>query len=263
MSINHSKKKLNTKIGKIHGKINKKDESKKNNNKNFLEPIDSELNSFPYKEALKIDKRSYCQYYCSLLKKKHSILFSFYPIKDYNAQIIKSFLFFFYFTSDFTINSLFFTDETMHKIYVDSGIFDLNYQLPQIIYSYLISSAINLIIEYLSLSENTIISIKEINFINLKEKKKKLRYMKIKFCFFFIITFILLLAFCYYLSCFCCIYENTQIHLIKDSLLSFGISLITPFFICLIPGIFRIPALRSEKGNKLCLYKFSQIVEFF
>ena len=60
----------------------------------------------------------------------------------------------------------------MHKIYVDSGVFNLNYQLPQIIYSYLISSAINLIIEYLSLSENTIISIKEINFINLKKKRK-------------------------------------------------------------------------------------------
>ena len=151
----------------------------------------------------------------------------------------------------------------MHKIYVDSGVFNLYYQLPQIIYSYLISSATNLIFEYLSLSENTIISIKEINFINLNKKKKIVNNMKIKFCFFFIITFILLLAFCYYLSCFCCIYENTQIHLIKDSLLSFGISLITPFFICLIPGIFRIPALHSEKGNKLCLYKFSQIVEFF
>ena len=87
--------------------------------------------------------------------------------------------------------------------------------------------------------------------------------MKIKFHFFFVITFILLLIFCYYLLCFCCIYENTQMHLIKDSLLSFGISLITPFFICLTPGIFRIPALRGEESNKLCLYKFSQIVEFF
>ena len=72
----------------------------------------------------------------------------------------------------------------MHKIYVDSGIFDLNYQLPQIIYSYLISSAINLIIEYLSLSENTIISIKYKKFLGLLETKKIIRNLKIKFHFF-------------------------------------------------------------------------------
>ena len=150
----------------------------------------------------------------------------------------------------------------MHKIYVDSGEFNLSYQLPQIIYSYLISSGINFIIEYLSLSEDSIISIKSKKIVLLKAKKKIIKKMKIKFCFFFIITFILLAIFWYYISCFCCIYENTQIHLIKDSLLSLLLSSILPFFTNLIPGIFRIPALRSKKGGKPCLYKLSQIIEF-
>ena len=118
------------------------------------------MNSLSYKEALKNDKRSYIQYYCSLLKKKHIILFFFYPNKDYNSQIIKFFLFFFFCTSDITVNALFFTDNTMQKIYADSGSFDLSYQLPQILYSFLISSETNFIIEYLSLSEDAIISIK-------------------------------------------------------------------------------------------------------
>ena len=94
-----------------------------------LEYTDSELNSLSYLDATKIDKRSFFQYYFSLLKKKQSILFSFYPNKDYNSQIIKSFLFFFFYTSDITVNALFFTDDTMHKIYVDSGSFNLFYQL--------------------------------------------------------------------------------------------------------------------------------------
>ena len=102
----------------------------KEKNKN----TDSELNSLSYEEALKIDKRTYCQYYFSLIKKKQSILFSFYPNRDYNSQIIKSFLFFFYYSSDISINALFFNDDTMHKIYNDSGKFNLSYQLPQIIY---------------------------------------------------------------------------------------------------------------------------------
>ena len=87
--------------------------------------------------------------------------------------------------------------------------------------------------------------------------------MKIKFGFFFVISFILLLGFWYYISCFCGVYENTQILLIKDSLISFGLSLIYPFFINLIPGLFRISALKAKKGDKDCLYKFSNILAIF
>ena len=251
---NKNKKKL---------EINKNDLKRLGLNQNILEFTESELNSISYEMALKLDKRSYIQYYWSLLKKNQLILFSFYPNKDYNSQIIKSFLFFFYYSSDITVNALFFTDDTMHKIYVDSGLFNFKYQLPQIIYSSFISKIINLIIEYLSSSENTIISIKSIKFINLLQKMKIIKRIKLKFLFFFVITFILLLAFWYYVSCFCYIYNNTQIHLITDSLNSFGLSLIYPFFIDLIPGIFRISALRNEKGDKSCIYKLSQIIEFF
>ena len=161
---------------------------------------------------------------------------SFYPIKDYNSQIIKSFLFFFFLVSDITVNALFFTDDTMHKIYVDSGSFNLNYQLPQIVYSYLISSLINYIIEFLPLSEETIISIKTSKNINidLSQNLKQIHLLKIKFFLFFIITFVLLSIFGYYISCFCCIYQNTQIHLFKDSLISLGFSLTFPFFTNLI-----------------------------
>ena len=142
-----------------------------------------------------IDKRTYFQYYFSLLKKKQIILFSFYPNEDYNAQIIKSFLFFFFYTSDMTINSLFFTDDTMHKIYIDSGKFNLNYQLPQIIYSFLISNGINFIIEFLSLSEDIIISIKVGNMNIYKTTKEKNILYEIKILFFFYYYFFIIINF--------------------------------------------------------------------
>ena len=65
----------------------------------------------------------------------------------------------------------------------------------------------------------------------------------------------------YYITCFCGIYVNTQIHLIKDSLISLAISLLLPFVLFLIPGIFRITALRSGKPNRNIMYKFSGILE--
>ena len=58
---------------------------------------------------------------------------------------------------------------------------------------------------------------------------------------------------------FCAIYVNTQIHLIKDTLISFGLTLIYPFGINLIPGLFRIPAL--SKNNRRYLYSLSIIIQ--
>ena len=48
--------------------------------------------------------------------------------------------------------------------------------------------------------------------------------------------------------------------LIKDTLISFGLSMLYPFGLNLIPGMFRIPALRTTKKDKKTLYKFSLIV---
>ena len=189
MILNNNRK--NKKFPEIHKKVGKI----KDKYKNILECTETELNSLSYIEALKKDKRTYIQYYCSLLKKKIIILFSFYPNKDYNSQIIKSFLFFFFYASDITVNALFFTDATMHKIYVDSGEFNFSYQLPQIIYSFLISYAINSIIEYLSLSDELIISIKGNNINYLLISKKIINCMEIKFLFFFITIFIIIIYF--------------------------------------------------------------------
>ena len=242
-------------------KLQKKNEIRKEKYKSISDYIDSEIDSLSYKEALKLDKRTYIQFYFSLLKKKNSIIFSFYPNKDYNSQIIKIFLFFFFYASDITINALFFNDDAMHKIYTDSGAFNFLYQLPKTIYSFLISNVINLIIGYLSLTEDTFIFIKEQTYNISKMSKKRINCMQMKFCFFFFVTPILLFIFWFYISCFCCIYENTQMHLIKDSLMSLGLSFIYPFFISLIPGIFRIPSLNNNKGNRIYMYKFSQFIE--
>ena len=92
--------------------------------KKILKLKDFELSSLNYQEALKKDHRNFCQYYCNLLKYNHPLSFSFASYNDYNIQIIKKFLFFFSFCLDLTINALFFTDETIHKIYQDKGKFN-------------------------------------------------------------------------------------------------------------------------------------------
>ena len=73
-------------------------------------------------------------------------------------------------------------------------------------------------------------------------------------------SFIFSTFFWYYNTSFCCIYQNTQMHLIKDIIISFGFSLFYPFIKGLIPGIFRISALNSNKNNEI-LYKISKFLE--
>ena len=69
------------------------------------------------------------------------------------------------------------------------------------------------------------------------------------------------MIFFYYITCFCGIYVNTQIHLIKDSLISLATSLLLPFGLYAIPGYFRITALRAKKANHKMLYRFSCLLE--
>ena len=230
----------------------------KNNNK----MTDYELNSLKYEIALKKDKRNYIQYYWSLLKKKHLILFTFLPTNDYNLICIKISLFLFSFSLSLTINGFFFSDETMHKIYVDNGAFDLLYQLAQIIYSTLICAVINTILKLLSLSESNILEIKKQK--NLKKALIKSQKIKIiiiiKFIIFFIFNFVLLLFFWYFISCFCVVFNNTQIILINDTLISFGLSMVYPFITNLLPGLFRIPALRAKNKDKNILYDISLLI---
>ncbi len=64
--------------------------------------------------------------------------------------------------------------------------------------------------------------------------------------------------FWYFISCFCAVFINTQLILIKDSLISFALSMIYPFGLNLLPGIFRIPALKNK--NNICLFRFSNII---
>ena len=242
--------------------------AKSNKNNNFikndkiLSMNDQELNSLDYKNALFYDKRTYFQYYWSLLKKKHMIFFAFIPSNDYNLQYLKISLLLLSFSLSLNINGFFFSDKTMHKIYEDEGVVNYLYQIAQIIYSTIISSVISIILRKLSLIEDTILKIKKKKKSNkaIEMLRKAHKCIKIQFAIFFVLSFLLLFFFWYFISCFCGVYINTQMILIIDSLTSFGLSMVYPLGLNLLPGLFRIPALRNKKKDKECMYKISQYI---
>ena len=145
---------------------------------------------------------------------------------------------------------MFYSDATMHKINKDKGSFDFTYQLPIMAYSMLISAVLKTLINTLGLYEEEILSFKNSKNRNLIEGQKVLYRIKCKIFFFWI-----------FLGCFCAVYKNTQIHLLIDVSSSFGLSFITPFFINLLPGIFRIPSLKG-KIKRPYLFRFSKLLQF-
>ena len=235
---------------------------KKKNLKKILEYNDKEINSLNYKDALKNDHRTFFEYYFSLLMEKHKI-FIIFNDKDYNLRIIKIYSIFSKFSSCYAINALFFDDSTMHKIYEEKGKYNLISQLPQIIYSTIISSVLDVILTTLSFPSESIIEIKQEKDIKhiVKKKDSLITKLHLKFIIFFILSFILLILFWYYITCFCSVYKNTQYHLIKDTVFSFGTSIITPFAFSLIAPIIRIPSLKKDTKMRKYLYKFSKVIQ--
>ena len=217
------------------------------------------MNSLNYEDAQKKDKRTFWQFYISLLKTKHILIFTFFQFRDYNSQFLKIYIFFFTFTINYLVSAMFYSDDTMHKIYIDKGSFDFTYQLPQMVYSLIISTILKAILNFLGLYERDIISFKNDKDKN-KNGEKVLIKIRCKIILFFIITYILLFFFWIYLGCFCAVYKNTQIHLLLDVMSSFGLSFITDIFINLLPGIFRISSLKN-KANKPLMYKFSKLLQ--
>jgi hypothetical protein len=152
----------------------------------------------------------------------------------------------------------------MHQIYEDHGKYNISYQISKIIISSIISNIILRLMLYIFiLTDKNIVEIKKQKSYNLAIKKKKeiLKCIIIKFIIFFILNFILLILFWLYLTSFNAIYANTQIYLIENTLISFGISLFYPFIINIFPTILRMNSL-SKKNSKQCLYKTSQILQF-
>ena len=91
---------------------------------------------------------------------------------------------------------MFYSDDTMHKIYEDKGSFDFT-QLPQMVYSLIISSILKLPLNFLGLYENNILEIKnniekgnQIN--NKNNNKNNMVCIKYKILSFFVITYIFL-----------------------------------------------------------------------
>ena len=202
-----------------------------------------------------------------MIRREHLIIFIFFVYDDFNIFSIKLSLFIFSLALDFCLNVFFFFDESMHKIYLDYGKYNFLAQIPQIVYSSLLSQSIDILLRYLCLTEKDMYKIKVSSEKNNKEYYKKEIFktftnIKFKFMCYFLLSFFMMAFFWYLISAFCAVYKNTQIILLKDILFSFLLNLIYPFALYLLPAGLRILSLKDKKKRLRIIYCFSNIIPF-
>ena len=95
--------------------------------------------------------------------------------------------------------------------------------------------------------------------LKIIKNRNIIKCLFLRFILFFTFEFLIHIMFCYYISCFCAVYKNTQIFLIKDTLISYGLSLIYPFFIFILPSLLRYHSLNTKKQDRACLFTFSKL----
>ena len=223
---------------------------------------DEELNSVDYNTAVDKDRRSFIQYYWSLLKLKQLCIFTFYTNTDHNLRCVKVVLFVLFLSFYFAFTALFFNDKIIREIYIYKGNTDAAVHVTNIILSSLCTYIMSFIIRFVSLSERNIMAIKRENDPENRDHKiaKILQVLKIKIIVLFVISGLLISLCWYYVSAFCAVFKNSQANYFINTLVAFIVCNIWPCVTSLIAPIFR---LKSLNNGSECMYKFSQIIAYF
>ena len=99
-------------------------------------------------------------------------------------------------------NVFFFSDETMHKTYLNYGKYNFYQQIPQIAISTVVSNIIDVFLCFLCMTDKYFYEIKKLDKNNKLEIFSKLKTIKKKLIFFFIFITIMFSFYWYSIACF-------------------------------------------------------------
>ena len=244
-----------------------KDKTIKFNSENIdiEEYLKPDLDEMDYEDALKYDKREFCEYFVENLKEHHTIMDTFFNKDNLRPMSIKIILLLLNIDLYFVINGFFYNEEYISQLFNSEEEETFFSFLPRSIgrffYSILVGSFIKIIIGCIFIEEKRIKRI----FEREKDNSIGLRYeisllinsIKKRYTMFMIICFFILLFSWYYISCFNNTYPGVKIEWIKSSIAIIIIMQIFSIFVSLLHAILRSLSFyyKSEK-----LYKLKQLI---
>ena len=228
----------------------------------YLKP---DLDDMEYDDAIKLDKRTFCEYFTQKLKSDQIIMDTFYNKENLIPLSIKIILLLLNIDLYFVINGFFYNEEYISELFNSDKEETFFSYLPRSIsrffYATMVSFVVQFIINCLFIEE------KKIKRIYLREKDDplQLRYeisltvkgIKSRYTIFILICILLSIVSWYYISCFNNTYPGVRAEWIKSSITIIIIMQIISFLLVLLQAILRASSFhyKSEK-----LYKAKQFI---
>ena len=172
-----------------------------------------ELNNVPYRQALRIDKRSYLEIFFSVLEKEIEFINLFYYANRFTHYSLSISVYLFELLLDLTLNFLLYTDDVVSEKYHNDGNLLFFSSLVLSFMSNVISSIIVYFISkltnYYDLGEEIIKRVKyERNYF--ENILRLFKYIRLRVIIFYILEISFIAAMNYYLYVFCSVYQKSQ-----------------------------------------------------
>ena len=201
-----------------------------------------ELNEIPFRQALRIDKRTLFQIFLSVIENKIGFLNLIFYKKKYSHFSLDLSIYLLELLLDLTMNCILYTDDVVSEKYNNNGEISMFTSLSLSIISNIMSS----IVVFFILKLVNYVEVLEIILKNVKNQKlyfyniiRYINYIKLRLGFYFFFEMILSLLMTYYLFIFCNVYHNSQINITVNYFIGACVSLATSVGLTIFITLFR------------------------
>ena len=247
----------------------KKDEKSEKKGKegdiDFEEYLATDPGDMDYDDAIKLDERSYCQFFADNLKERVLFANTFIEQDPLRPITIKTMVLILTLVFYFFINGFFFNEEYISKVYNldEDKFFDfIPRSIKRFFYALVIGEVVEYITEFFFVEEDRIkgtFDREKDNLINLKNEIIEIvNDIKRRNLGFIIVVFILIIFFIYYVLCFNYVYHYSQVEWIKSSIVIILANQILSILLSFFETSFRFLAFKCKSER---LYQFSQIFD--
>jgi hypothetical protein len=234
-----------------------------NESKEVKEYLSTEIDDMDFEDAIKRDKRKFCEYFCDKLKINQILLSTFYAIDPLKPRAIKLLLFILDIELYLFINALFFNEdyisEFFHSTKEETFINFIIRSYNRFFYTTLVGVIINYVIECFFVDEKKIKGVfkrEKNNMIFLKyEVISIIKRIIFRNTFFIIFSFLMSIFSLYYILCFNSVYPHMRNEWIKSSIIIIIVMQFLYFLECLLETTFRFISFRfkNERFYKISL----------
>ena len=214
---------------------------------------ESELNEIPYQQALRIDKREFCQICLTVFFNKVGILNLFFYRNPYTYLTLTINVYLFELLLDLTFNCFLYSDDVVSEKYHNDGNLSIITSFTLSIISNIISSIIVSIIS--NLTDYSILLDAILVYVKYKDKFVEnifrfLKNVRIRLAIFYTLEIIFIIVITYYLFIFCSVYHYSQTSILINYLIGALSSLAFSAGLTVIISLLRILSFKY-KSNKM------------